>query len=183
MNKTDLKINIAGLVPDSIVDGPGIRFTVFCQGCAHNCPGCHNPQTHPFNAGKDYTVLELIKKIQENPLCKGVTFSGGDPMFQPEGFSALAEKLKSLNYEIACYTGFTWEALMKDKSEFAAFRLELLKNIDVLIDGPFVLEKKNLDLLFRGSSNQRIIDVQKSLIHPELPPVLCTQKRWCGRKK
>ncbi|MCR5699153.1 MAG: anaerobic ribonucleoside-triphosphate reductase activating protein [Treponemataceae bacterium] len=176
-------LNIAGLVNDSIVDGPGIRFTVFAQGCSHNCEGCHNPETHEFGTGVNYTINEILREIQANPLVRGVTFSGGDPFFQAEGFAELAKELKKLKYEVACYTGFTWEYLIGCGD---VHKIELLKNLDVLVDGPFILAKKNLDLLFRGSSNQRIIDVQKSLEKvsfgksPVPEPVWCTSKRWVG---
>lgn len=176
-------LNIAGLVNDSIVDGPGIRFTIFAQGCKHNCEGCHNPDTHQFGTGVDYTITEIIRQIKSNPLVHGVTFSGGDPFFQAEGFAELAKALKSDGYEVAAYTGFTWEYLIACGD---VHQIELLRNIDILVDGRFVLELKNLDLRFRGSSNQRIIDVPKSLelavpgMSPVPEPVCTTQKRWVG---
>ena len=176
-------LNIAGLVNDSIVDGPGIRFTVFAQGCSHNCKGCHNPDTHPFGTGVNFTIQEIIRQIKTNPLVRGVTFSGGDPFFQAEGCAELARELKAMNYEVASYTGFTWEYLIACGDEH---QIELLKNLDILVDGPFDIEKRNLDLRFRGSSNQRIIDVQKSLENVEFgkspvpEPLWTTQKRWIG---
>ena len=176
-------LNIAGLVNDSIVDGPGIRFTVFAQGCSHNCPGCQNPETHEFGCGVDITIAEIIRQIKTNPLVRGVTFSGGDPFFQPAGFAQLAKELKAMHYEVAAYTGFTWEYLIACGS---VEQIELLRNIDVLVDGPFDIDKKNLDLRFRGSSNQRIIDVPKSLekatlwVSPVAEPILVSQKRWVG---
>lgn len=176
-------LNIAGLVNDSIVDGPGIRFTVFAQGCSHNCLGCHNPFTHPFGTGTDTDIYEIISQVKQNPLVRGVTFSGGDPFFQAEGFALLGKELKKLGYEIASYTGFTWEHLIAIGNKD---QIELLKTLDILVDGPFVLNLRNLDLRFRGSSNQRIIDVQKSLENiqicttPVAQPILCTAKRWVG---
>ena len=176
-------LNIAGLVNDSIVDGPGIRFTVFAQGCSHNCEGCHNPDTHPFGVGQNYMISEIIRQIKSNPLVRGVTFSGGDPFFQAEGFAELAKELKAMKYEVAAYTGFTWEYLIACGDEH---HIELLKYLDILVDGRFEIEKRNLDLRFRGSSNQRIIDVQKSLenvvfgVSPVPAPILTTQKRWIG---
>ena len=185
LNPRDKTICIAGLVPDSIVDGPGIRCAIFCQGCAHRCPGCHNPQTHDFCGGTEYTVAQLLAFVQKNPLCRGVTFSGGDPMYQPQGFAALAHELKALRYEVACYTGFTWEELVDDDSADGIARQHLLHYTDILIDGPFILAQKNMDLLFKGSMNQRIIDVQASLAQKEstgdTSPVLCKQKRWVGK--
>ena len=176
-------LNIAGLVDDSIVDGPGIRFTVFAQGCTHNCLGCHNPDTHVFGIGTDYTITEIIRQIKSNPLVHGVTFSGGDPFFQAEGFAELGRQLREMKYEVAAYTGFTWEYLIACGDED---QIELLKNLDILVDGRFEIEKRNLDLRFRGSSNQRIIDVQKSLENVEFgkspvpAPIWTSQKRWTG---
>ena len=176
-------LNIAGLVNDSIVDGPGIRFTIFAQGCSHACPGCHNPDTHPFGIGFDMSLSEIINQIKANPLVRGVTFSGGDPFFQAEGFAELARRLKEMKYEVASYTGFTWEQIVGIGN---THQIELLKNLDILVDGLYIEEKRNLDLRFRGSENQRIIDVQKSLegisfgISPVHQPILCTQKRWIG---
>jgi anaerobic ribonucleoside-triphosphate reductase activating protein len=176
-----LVLNLAGTVGDSIVDGPGIRFTVFAQGCSFDCPGCHNPQTHEFGIGEDVSVDDLVTRIRANPLVSGVTFSGGDPFFQAEAFAALAARLKELGYEVASYTGFTWEALL---SSGALAQRELLSQLDILVDGPFVLALRNLNLRFRGSENQRIIDVLKSLERsrndPLAAPVLCTAKRWVG---
>jgi anaerobic ribonucleoside-triphosphate reductase activating protein len=174
-------LNLAGTVGDSIVDGPGIRFTVFAQGCSFGCPGCQNPQTHAFGAGADRSVGELVAEIRRNPLVRGVTFSGGDPFFQAEGFAALAAALESLGYELASYTGFTWEALA---SRGTPAQRELLSHLDVLVDGPFMIERRDLELRFRGSSNQRIIDVRKSLADPAAAsggaPLLCEARRWAG---
>ena len=122
-------LNIAGLVNDSIVDGPGIRFTIFAQGCSHDCPGCHNPDTHPFGMGVDMSISEIINQIKANPLVRGVTFSGGDPFFQAEGFAELARRLKALGYEVASYTGFTWEQIVGIGN---VHQIELLKNLDIL---------------------------------------------------
>lgn len=187
-------INIAGTVTDSIVDGPGIRYSIFAQGCSHNCLGCHNPQTHEFGTGKDISVSQLFSDIQKNPLVRGVTFSGGDPFFQGKGFAQLAALLHTKQYEVACYTGFTWEHLVALGSPE---QQELLSNLDILVDGPFLIMERNLDLLFRGSENQRIINVPASLQAlakqngtdmnptgfsktPVPSPILCTEKRWVG---
>jgi anaerobic ribonucleoside-triphosphate reductase activating protein len=178
-----LLLNLAGTVGDSIVDGPGIRFTVFAQGCSFDCPGCHNPQTHEFGIGEDVSVDDLVERIRVNPLVKGVTFSGGDPFFQAEAFAALAVRLKALGYEVASYTGFTWENLAAAGTDV---QKELLRHLDILVDGPFVVSLRNLNLRFRGSENQRIIDVPKSLERAALSasaviePVLCIAKRWIG---
>lgn len=158
----DKSLRLAGIVRESIVDGPGIRFTIFCQGCPHKCEGCHNMQTHDFNGGT-YTSLEkIIKAIDENPLLQGVTFSGGEPFSQPAELADLAIMIKDRGLNIYSYSGWTFEQLLeKSKSEPDVGRL--LENIDVLIDGPFILAQRDLSLLFRGSANQRILDVPQSL--------------------
>ena len=174
-------MNIAGIVGDSIVDGPGLRSTVFFQGCAHKCPGCHNPETHAFGTGTEMSADEILSKIKKSPLCRGVTLSGGDPVYQAEEASCLAKVLKSEGYEVALYTGFSWEELLSEKNPY---RLELLRNVDIVVDGLFVLEKRTLDLRFRGSSNQRIIESAKSMARFDsdgtTEPILCTQERWVG---
>lgn len=174
-------LNLAGTVGDSIVDGPGIRFTVFAQGCSFGCPGCQNPKTHAFGTGVDRSVEELVAEIGRNPLVRGVTFSGGDPFFQAEGFAALAEALEASGYELASYTGFTWEELA---SKGTAAQRKLLAHLDILVDGPFMIERRSPELRFRGSSNQRIIDVRKSLADLDAAsggaPILCAAKRWTG---
>ena len=155
-----MEIRLSGIVEESIVDGKGIRFTVFTQGCPHNCKGCHNPQTHDFKGGYLDDTDNLFEKFKEDPILKGMTFSGGEPFMQPKPLTELAKKIHGLKYkDIWCYTGFTFEELLKGNED----RIELLNNIDVLIDGKFVEELKNLELSFRGSENQRIIDVKKSL--------------------
>ncbi len=167
------KLRIAGIVNDSIVDGPGLRFTIFTQGCPHNCPGCHNPKTHSFKGGKKISIKKLYKQIKTNSLLGGVTFSGGEPFMQAKALLPLAKKLKEDNIEIACYTGFLFEDLLKDSVKDAK---QLLQYIDILIDGKFVLSLKSLDLPFKGSSNQRTIDVQKSLSLGKA--VISQDKRW-----
>lgn len=154
------KIRIAGFVNDSITDGPGLRFTLFTQGCPHNCKGCHNPQTHDINGGYDISIEEIVKKIDENPLLSGVTLSGGEPIIQAEKLIDLAKEVKKRKLNLALYSGFTFEQLIEKNS--SAINI-LLSYVDVLVDGKFDLNKKSLDLKFKGSSNQRIIDVQKSL--------------------
>lgn len=155
-------IKLSGLIPESFVDGPGIRFTIFTQGCPHGCVGCHNPETHDFNSGRFADVDKIYNKILENPLIKGVTFSGGEPFCQSEPLAYLAEKLRKSNYNIMCYTGFTFEELLKTSEEDSNVN-NLLSNIDILVDGPFVIEERSLELKFRGSKNQRIIDVKESI--------------------
>lgn len=167
------KLRISGTVNDSIVDGPGLRFTIFTQGCPHNCPGCHNPQTHSMKGGKKISINKLYKQIKKNGLLSGITFSGGEPFVQAKMLIPLAKKLKEDNFEIASYTGYLFEDLVNDKVPFAK---ELLKYLDVLIDGKFVLSLKSMDLAFKGSSNQRTIDVQKSL--KENKTILSSDNRW-----
>lgn len=152
----------AELQTDSIVDGPGLRCVVWTQGCAHNCKGCQNPQTHDFNKGADFTIEEVCETIDNLKYHTGITFSGGDPMYQPEACSKIAAYAKNKGLNIWCYTGFTFEELVK-ASEKNSYIKDFLENIDILVDGRFILEKRNLDLLFRGSENQRLIDVPKTL--------------------
>lgn len=156
------KIRVSGLVAESIVDGPGIRYVVFAQGCVHNCKGCHNPATHALDGGRLVEVDDIVSAIKKNPLLKGVTFSGGEPFLQAESFTELAKRCHELGLDVICYTGYTFEKLVSSFAEHPEWEA-LLKNIDTLIDGPFVEEKKSLMLLFRGSSNQRMLDVVGSL--------------------
>ncbi len=157
------RLRIAGIEPESFVDGPGIRMTIFTQGCHHNCPGCQNPQTHDFNGGRLIDIEEIVSMLDDNPLLDGVTFSGGDPMDQAEALIPLARIIKERGLNLVIFTGYTYERLM----ELAAGRpgfMELLSYADILIDGPFIMAKKSLEIKFRGSSNQRIIDVPKSIV-------------------
>ena len=167
-------LDLAGIVNDSIVDGPGIRMTVFAQGCPHHCEGCHNPETWAFGCGTAMEEERIVEIVGTNPLCRGVTFSGGEPFAQAEAFARLAKLLKSKGYEIASYSGYTFEQLMNGTDP----QKELLSAIDVLIDGPFVLAERSLEVPFRGSRNQRIIDVPKSLAAGEA--VCITKGRWNG---
>lgn len=155
-------LRIAGVVNESIVDGKGIRYTIFVQGCPHHCEGCHNPQTHDFSGGNEITIQQLLKDIQKDPLLSGVTFSGGEPFCQPEALAALGKEIKALGLDITIYSGYTFEELWLMSEKNKAIR-ELLKIADILIDGKFILEQKSLMLKFRGSKNQRIIDVPKSI--------------------
>ena len=169
-------LRMAGFVGDSIVDGPGLRCAIFCQGCPHACPGCHNPATHPFVGGVAVTVEEMEERIKKYPLCKGVTFSGGEPFCQPEFFAALGERLKAQGYELACYTGYMFEQLLAGTPQ----QKRLLAVLDTLVDGLFLLEQRNLTLRFRGSENQRILNVPQSLLANA--PVWETQARWLGEE-
>ena len=155
------KIRLSGIIEESIVDGPGIRFVIFSQGCPHHCKGCHNPQTFDPSGGYEYDTNNLIMKIKKNPLLKGVTFSGGEPFLQAEAFTELAREIHSLGLDVMSYTGYVFEDLIAHKENISW--QNLLHNIDILVDGPFLLEKKSLLLKFRGSENQRIINVKESL--------------------
>ena len=167
-------LDLSGIVGDSIVDGPGIRTTIFSQGCPHHCPGCHNPETWAFGCGTQMEEEQIVQIVKSNPLCRGVTFSGGEPFAQAAGFAKLAKLLKTLGYEVASYSGYTFEALLQGTPE----QQELLRSIDVLIDGPFLQAEKSLELAFRGSRNQRILDVPKSLAAQEA--IETTSSRWLG---
>ena len=152
-------MRIAGLANDSSVDGPGLRLTVFTQGCPHHCPGCHNPQSHDFAGGKLCDTGEILEIMHDNTLLDGITLSGGEPFAQAEACAELARAAHDAGLSVWCYTGYIFEELLQGKPEW----LELMSNIDVLVDGPFVLSQRTLEAHFRGSSNQRIIDVQQSL--------------------
>ncbi|MCQ2062478.1 MAG: anaerobic ribonucleoside-triphosphate reductase activating protein [Fibrobacter sp.] len=156
------RLRIAGIEPESFVDGPGIRLTVFTQGCHHNCPGCQNPQTHDFNGGHFIEIEEILEMIDENPLLDGVTFSGGDPMDQAAALLPLAREIKERGMNLVIFTGYTYEYLQQHWNENTDF-LELLSFADMLVDGPFIMAKRSMDVKFRGSYNQRLIDVQQSL--------------------
>ncbi len=160
MNNGD-SLRIAGIVRESIVDGPGIRFTVFCQGCPHHCRDCHNPETHDFADGYDCSIQRLMEEIDKDPLLAGVTFSGGEPFCQPEPFAAMAKEVKSRNLSLTVFTGYTYEKLLEMGKENPYIE-QLMELTDLLIDGPFVKEKRDLTLQFRGSANQRIIDMNET---------------------
>lgn len=149
-----LKIRIAGIVPESYVDGEGIRFTVFMQGCLRNCPGCHNPNTHSTDGGKIIDTAEIIDAVKKNPLLTGITLSGGEPLLQIEPALEIAKATKNLNLDVWLYTGYKFE-------EIPAEAQELLKFVDVVVDGEYIEELRDLELEFRGSKNQRIIYLRR----------------------
>ena len=155
------KIRIADIVNESVVDGKGIRMTVFTQGCPHRCEGCHNPQTHDFDGGHDITVGEIVDRIARDPLLDGVTLSGGEPFMQPKALSALCRAVHARGMNVWTYTGFTLEELT-EKAATDADVAALLAETDVLVDGRFELGLRNLQLVFRGSENQRVIDMNKT---------------------
>ena len=156
-NKAPL-LRLSGVISESIVDGPGFRYVVFTQGCPHGCPGCHNPQTHDFNGGTLIDPLTLLPEIDENPLLAGVTFSGGEPFCQPEALLPLAREIKARGLHLLIFSGYTYEQLqtMAASSEATA---QLLRLCDTLIDGPYIEEQRDLTLQFRGSANQRILQL------------------------
>ena len=151
-----MEIRIAGTVDDSIVDGPGIRYTVFVQGCSHHCPGCHNPHTHDFAGGRVVDTEEIVAQLRGNPLLDGLTLSGGEPMEQAAECAALAEAVHALGGNVWVYTGWRYEALVQGADPA---RLRLLAAADVLVDGPYVEAERSLELRWRGSRNQRLIDL------------------------
>jgi len=150
------------LQTDSIVDGNGIRTVLWTQGCAHRCPGCHNTDTHDFNSGFEKNLVELKAEIASLESQDGITFSGGDPFYQPSACAELAEYIQSLGMNVWCYTGFKFEQLLKLAKKDSSI-MKFLENIDVMVDGPFMIEKRTYSLKFRGSMNQRIVDVKRSL--------------------
>jgi anaerobic ribonucleoside-triphosphate reductase activating protein len=147
---------------DSIVDGEGIRTVIWTQGCPHNCVGCHNKETHSFDEGFLVDIEEIKQELETIELQDGITLSGGDPMCQVDAILEIAKYAKSKNLNIWCYTGYAYEQII-NMGQFNNKYIELLKHIDVLVDGKFDINKKSLNLKFKGSSNQRIIDVPKSL--------------------
>ncbi|MCL2070779.1 MAG: anaerobic ribonucleoside-triphosphate reductase activating protein [Oscillospiraceae bacterium] len=152
-----MKIRVAGIVKNSIVDGPGIRYVVFAQGCRFKCKGCHNSHTHDKLGGLSVDVQQIAAEIKSDPLLDGVTFSGGEPFEQAVVFANLAALISELGLNIICYTGYTFEELYENPDMHM-----LLNKVDVLVDGRFELNRKNPRLKFRGSDNQRVIDVKES---------------------
>lgn len=151
-----MMLRIAGLVEESYVDGDGCRFSVFVQGCHRHCLGCHNPETQPFDRGKEIDTQDILKKIDENPLLAGITFSGGEPFCQPSPLAILAKAVHGRGLDVWAYTGNTLEELMAMKDGDVN---SLLREVDVLVDGEFILAQRDLTLKFRGSRNQRVIDM------------------------
>lgn len=151
------KVNVIDIVRGTTVDGPGFRTSIYFAGCCHECDGCHNPQSWDFNAGSPMSVDELMEIVEEEDF--DVTFTGGDPLYHVDFMVSFADRIHALGKNIWLYTGFTWEQIVKDSN-----LSKILKHIDVIVDSPFVKSLRDTDLLFRGSSNQRIIDVSKSLM-------------------
>lgn len=158
----DNNIRLAGISYESLVNGPGFRRVYFTQGCNHNCKGCQNPTTHSMDGGEEKNMDELIEDLKGNSILRGVTFSGGDPFEQSDKCAYMAKKIKELNLDVWCYTGYTFEEILSKMKDYKPWN-DFLSNIDVLIDGPFEQDKMKQGLKYRGSYNQRIIDVQNSL--------------------
>ena len=159
--KSQLRVN--GTIAESVVDGPGIRYVIFTQGCPHRCEGCHNPQTHDFAGGSAADAGTLLEEIAQDPLLRGVTFSGGEPFCQAGPLAALARAVHAKGLDVMTYTGYTYEALW-EKAQADADTLALLKATDILVDGPFILAQRDLTLRFRGSANQRVLRLKDGQI-------------------
>ena len=155
-------MRLYGLVTDSIVDGPGFRTSIFTQGCPHHCPGCHNPESHAMDAGTVWTLDDIEKKFTGNPLLTGITLSGGEPFLQAEGCAELARRAHAKGLTVWTFTGYTYERLL-ELAKTDAGVTALLANTDVLVDGPFILAERSLELEFCGSKNQRLIDLKRTL--------------------
>lgn len=156
-------LRVAGIVEDSVVDGPGLRLTVFTQGCPHRCPGCHNPGTHPAEGGVLLPETEILRRLGENPLLDGLTLSGGEPLLQMEALAVLLQGVKAMEragrkLDVVLYTGYVLEEVLAMEGARA-----LLEQVDVLVDGPFVAARRTFALPYRGSANQRAIDVKRTL--------------------
>ncbi len=168
-------IRLYGLVTDSIVDGPGFRTSVFTQGCPHHCPGCHNPGSHDFDAGTVYALDDVEAKFSKNPLLDGVTLTGGEPFCQAAACAELARRAHARGLNVWTYTGYTYEKL-RDMAASDPDVSALLDATDVLVDGPFLLSERSLELDFRGSRNQRLIDLNRTRAAGET--VLYTPPEW-----
>lgn len=161
------KVRLSGIAYESLVNGPGLRRVFFAQGCKHNCKGCFNPETHDFEGGEEFDIDSLIEDVKNNPMIKGVTFSGGDPLEQGESFAYMAKRFKEIGLNIWVFTGYKFEYILENLDKISGWR-ELIENIDILVDGRFEEALKNDNLKFKGSSNQRIIDVKSSLMEKKV---------------
>lgn len=164
-----MKLRLASdLTYDSIVDGPGLRMVIWTQGCIHDCYKCHNPQTHKLDGGIIVDTDYIIKEMENLKLHRGITLSGGEPFLQPKALSLIAKSAQLENLDVWCYTGFKFEWLINRENPLYMYNMNLLQYIDILVDGKFIYEQKDIGLRFRGSSNQRIIDVKSSLERKEV---------------
>jgi anaerobic ribonucleoside-triphosphate reductase activating protein len=153
-------MRLSGITPESLVDGLGLRFVIFTQGCTHKCPYCHNPETWDMEAGKEYTVRQIVRLIiKQNKKKQGITFSGGEPFLQAAELAEVTAAAHLIGWDIVTYTGFTYEELLEDNNNGVK---ALLSATDILIDGKYIHQLRSIDLPFRGSTNQRIIDVAET---------------------
>jgi anaerobic ribonucleoside-triphosphate reductase activating protein len=163
LKKDEIKFQIAGFLDNSLVNGMGLRSVVFVSGCNHNCDGCHNAEMQDFHYGEQLNVIDLYERIKDNlPIIKGVTFSGGEPLEYAEALSKLGSMVKELGLNLWCYTGYTYEHILEQVNDKPALG-KLLAVVDVLVDGRFEKDKADPNLKYRGSVNQRLIDVKESL--------------------
>ena len=159
----DISLRVAGVVENSFTDGPGVRFALFVQGCPHHCPGCHNPQTHDFAGGSETTVGALLAALDEDPLVSGLTLSGGEPFCQAAACAKLARAAHERGKDVWTWSGWTYEQL-RQKAATEPDVAELLRQTDVLVDGPFIEAQRDLDLEWRGSANQRVLELKDGFI-------------------
>ncbi|MDO5112560.1 MAG: anaerobic ribonucleoside-triphosphate reductase activating protein [Clostridia bacterium] len=167
MSSTRSQLRVNGTVAESVVDGPGIRYVIFTQGCPHHCEGCHNPQTHDFDGGSMVDTGVFLSEIDQDPLLRGVTFSGGEPFCQAGALSALADEAHARGLDVMTYTGYTYEALWA-RAQVEPDVMALLCATDTLVDGPFILARRDLTLRFRGSDNQRVLRLKDGKIVGQL---------------
>jgi anaerobic ribonucleoside-triphosphate reductase activating protein len=152
---------LGGIESESIVDGPGFRYVIFVQGCCFSCPGCHNSHLQSFKGGRRFFIEEILEAIKDNPLLDGITLSGGEPFTQAAACAVLAEQVRDLGLSVVTFSGYRWEDLVAGERDDWD---RLLETTNILVDGPFVQESRNIDLRFRGSSNQRLIHVPASIL-------------------
>ena len=177
MFREELTVNVFGIAEESIVDGPGLRYSIFCQGCPHDCLGCHNPESHVFEERTRYTLRQILEEVKENPLLSGVTFSGGDPVCQAEAFAELGEMIKAETaLDVTCFTGYTYEQLLWMAGADQAVE-RLLGVVDLLVDGPYVQALRDLTQQFKGSTNQRLIDLKAMREAGDLQTVILWEER------
>lgn len=157
-----INIRLSGISKESVVDGLGIRYVLYAQGCPHHCKGCHNPSTHSYEGGELMDIESIVSDIKKYPMLDGLTLSGGECFEQAAEFAIMAEEVKAMGLNVWAYTGYTLEEIMLHKNERRGWN-ELINHIDVLVDGKYQEDDKDLALCFRGSKNQRIIDMQKTL--------------------
>ncbi len=167
---TPRTVELAGIVDESVVDGPGVRLVVFAQGCPHHCRGCHNPYTWDSDGGTEVSIEQILLRAEANPVLSGITLSGGEPFAQAPGFACLAHEARCRGLSVVTYTGYTWEQLTGPSAPGVR---DLLLATDILIDGPFIQELADPGLAYRGSRNQRIIQVHTHVggASPRLPNV------------